>query len=170
MWFPRHAPTIVPFHQPKLEWLAIRQVEVMHEGCHIELFDMEMENFKRSLKFFNAARGRSQRLVVVIAGNYRNNRSNQDHLARFDHRFRGRLQSMINMLWLDEMNTVINRTSGMACCRPRNNNVLGHCHSDWPARLWRSRLVVSQGYWQTTAWRPSKDDRTKSCRTCSQTR
>ncbi len=114
MWVPlaeqqSYSPSDIP---AKLDWIAIRQVEVLHEGCHIELFDMEMEHFKRSLKFFNAARGRSQRLVVMIGGRYRNPRANQDHLARFDHRFRRRLQSMINMLWLDEMNAVTGRASG----------------------------------------------------------
>lgn len=112
MWFPRAAINEQQFSAPRLEWIAIRQVEVLHEGCHIELFDMEMENFKRSLKFFNAARARSQRLVVVIGGNYKNPRANQDHLARFDHKFRGRLQCMINMLWLNEFNAVASRTTG----------------------------------------------------------
>lgn len=113
MWYPRKKESRAPL-LARLEWLAIRQVEVLQEGSHIELFDMEMENFKRSLKFFNVARARSQRLVVVIGGTYKNPRANQDHLARFDHRFRARLQSMINMLWLDDMNAVSGRVSGKA--------------------------------------------------------
>ena len=114
MWYPRRTMNGIAPLLARIEWLAIRQVEVLHEGCHIELFDMEMENFKRSLKFFNVARARSQRLVVIIGGTYKNPRANQDHLTRFDHRFRARLQSMINMLWLDEMNAVTSRVTGKA--------------------------------------------------------
>ena len=115
MWYPRQRAAMP--QASRLEWLAIRQVEVLYEGCHIELFDMEMENFKRSLKFFNVARARSIRLAVIIGGHYNNPRQNQDHLHRFDHRFRRRLQSMINMLWLDEMNAVTRRTSSQADSR-----------------------------------------------------
>jgi len=115
MWFPRQA--IEPAQLSaidSLQWLAIRQIEILREGNHYELFELDMDNFKRSLRWFNASRAHGQRFIVIIGGSYRSIRNNQDHLVRFDHRFRNRLRSLVNMIWLDEMNAVTRRHSGMA--------------------------------------------------------
>ncbi|MEQ1653828.1 MAG: hypothetical protein ABL897_15200, partial [Hyphomicrobium sp.] len=71
MWLPktRNTPSITP--NVPLQWAAIRQVEILFEGSHLELFDMDMDEFKRSLRFFNACRAGGQRLAVVIGGIYK---------------------------------------------------------------------------------------------------
>ena len=109
MWLPKAGTEI---SHPPLEWVAIRQVEVLQEGCHIELFDMEMEHFKRSLVYFNSARARGRRLAIILGGHYSRKTSSipNDHLVNFDNRFHDRLQSMVNLLWMQHMQEVTSRT------------------------------------------------------------
>lgn len=113
MWLPktRNTPSITP--NVPLQWTAIRQVEILFEGSHLELFDMDMDEFKRSLRFFNACRAGGQRLAVVIGGIYKGAKAPQDHLAQFDAALRDRLQNIVNILWLDEFSAAsARRTPG----------------------------------------------------------
>ncbi|MGB4101226.1 MAG: hypothetical protein WBK91_04900 [Alphaproteobacteria bacterium] len=112
MWHPKHVGTDATKPIP-LQWVAIRQVEILFEGSHIELFNMEMENFKRSLRSFCACRAGGQRLAIVVGGIYQGTKASQDRLAFFDATLRDRLHDIVNILWLDEFSeTFTGRAAG----------------------------------------------------------
>jgi len=101
LWRPRDLPEQYR-KADKLEWAAIRQVEILQEGSHIELWDLNAHELWESFKYFRVGRARGCRLAIVVAGVYKKP-VNEDHLSSFDKELRERLQNMAGMLWLDEL-------------------------------------------------------------------